>query len=107
LAGKTTAVNVAFFGAATIQNITAGRQQLLSALAESDEVVVDCGAVEDVDVCFLQMLVAAHLGARQAGKVVRLAAAPAGRLFDALERGGFLDGGDAEALFGRRKVLGR
>ena len=82
----------------TIPNAPRLREALLAALAESDDVLVDCSSVESVDLAGLQVLAAAAKSASRAGK--RLAFAEDGRgpaLTEAAERSGF---SGASALFG-------
>lgn len=61
----------------TIQGAARLRDALLSALAESEDVLLDCGAVEAVDLAGLQVLVAASKSAERRGR--RLAFAEGGK----------------------------
>lgn len=70
------AITVPFQGVATIQNIDALRMRVLEALEHNDRVTIDCSAVEEVDVAFIQMLLAVHLSAEHAGKSVYLTESP-------------------------------
>ena len=65
-------------GALTVRTIASARAKLLAALADHPAVLVDCGAAESVDLTLIQLLLAARLSARQAGKPFSLAA-PADR----------------------------
>ena len=62
---------------------------LREALAEQPVISIDCSAVTEVDLSFIQLLLAARVSARQADKTLTLVAHPDGPLLDALTRGGF------------------
>jgi anti-anti-sigma regulatory factor len=65
-------------------------QSLLAALDEAgDHLVLDCSEVADVDVSFLQLLVATQRSAERLNKTVAFLAPPQGVLADALRRCGF------------------
>ncbi|MBK1662930.1 anti-anti-sigma factor [Rhodospirillum rubrum] len=53
---------------------------------------IDCLGVTEVDLSFIQMLIAARTRARSMGRTLRLAHPASGALLEALERGGFLTG---------------
>ena len=50
---------------------------------------IDCVAASEIDLTFIQLLIATRLSAGRRDKTVRLAAAPDGALLDTLTRGGF------------------
>jgi len=77
-------------GALTVRTIASVRAKLLAALVDHPAVLVDCGAVESVDLTLIQLLLAARLSARKGGKPFSLAAPANGALRAALEQGGFL-----------------
>jgi anti-anti-sigma regulatory factor len=77
-------------GVLTVRTIAAAKQKLLRALAEQPAVQVDCTAAESADLSLIQLLLAARLSARQAGKPFALTAPACGVLREALEQGGFL-----------------
>ncbi len=54
------------------------------------ETEIDCSGVEEVDLSFVQLLLAARAGALQAGRRLTLVHPLPGVILDALERGGFL-----------------
>jgi len=75
---------------------------LLNMAACHAEFEIDCSNVEEVDLSFIQLLLAARSSARQSGRTVRLAQPASGPLHDALLRGGFLeaiDGREADRAF--------
>jgi anti-anti-sigma regulatory factor len=83
---------VAFRGAMTIRTVEKARGDLLGLLGDGGcaEIVLDCSGVEEADVAFVQLLLAARCGAAAMGKDLRLAKPAAGALRDVLDRGGFL-----------------
>jgi len=83
-------------GTLTVRTITAAHAALLKTLTEQQEVYVDCGAAESVDLSLIQLLLSARLSARQEGKHIALAAPVAGPLRAVLEQAGLLSptGGD-------------
>ena len=76
-------------GPVTLQAVEAIHAQFL-ALEDRPAITVDCGAVTEVDVSLVQLILAAHASARRAGRSVALAKPADGALLDTLERGGFL-----------------
>lgn len=50
---------------------------------------IDCSTATEIDLTFIQLLVAARVSGQLLGKSVSLAAAPDGALLDTLTRGGF------------------
>ena len=86
-----------FRGAMTIQTADASRGEVLKALGSAGvrEIVIDCSAVDEVDVTFIQMLLTARVGAMAMGKRLALESPAVGALRAALLRGGFLDAGTA------------
>jgi len=88
-------VLIEFKGTMTIRNVDATRSRLLDALAEGSLIELDCTAVEEADLSFIQVLLAARSGAIRMGKTLRLAAPAQGALRGALERGGFVGGSTA------------
>ena len=84
------AASVLLDGALTVRNIANVRDILLAALADHQVVRVDCRAADAVDLSGIQLLLAAHRSAIQAGKQLVLAAPADGLLRAALQQGGFL-----------------
>lgn len=71
--------------AATIKN------SLLAALAnDATTIEVDCAQATEVDVSFLQIVLAARRTAAIRGKSIVLSAPPSGALLDALQRSGIV-----------------
>ena len=52
-------------------------------------ILLDCAAATEVDLTFVQLLIAARISAQGLGKEIALAASPDGALLDTLSRGGF------------------
>jgi ABC-type transporter Mla MlaB component len=76
-------------GALTVRNAPAIGSTLLEAIRAHPVVSIDCSAATELDLSFIQLLLAARLSAVRLGRLVGLAAAPDGMLLDALTRGGF------------------
>ena len=72
--------------------------QLRDALRTANAVVLDVSDAADVDVTFLQILVAAQKSAGRAGKTIAFAQPPSGSLAVALTRCGFRTPPQATAL---------
>ncbi len=85
------AASVLLDGALTVRTIANVRDVLLAALTDHQVVRVDCRAADAVDLSGIQILLAAHRSASEAGKQLVLAAPADGTLRSALEQGGFLD----------------
>ncbi|HLO75337.1 MAG TPA: STAS domain-containing protein [Magnetospirillum sp.] len=83
-------ITVAFHGPMTLRGIDSARSRMFAAVALNDRVEIDCSKVEEADVGFVQMLLAARLGASQLGKTVRLTGPATGALRATLERAGFI-----------------
>jgi anti-anti-sigma regulatory factor len=76
-------------GALTVARAEDVRDAVLAALAEPAGLVVDCSGATQVDLAFLQIMLAAARTAATRGTSLSLAAAPSGPLATALARGGF------------------
>ena len=76
-------------GAVTMRTTEVLCALLREAVAEQAAISIDCAAVTEVDLSFIQLLLAARLSARQSDKTVTLVASPDGPLLDTLTRGGF------------------
>jgi len=83
----------------TIQNADEIRVKLSSAVAEHPIVRVDCSDATEVDLSFVQLLIAARRSATALGREFGLAAPAAGVLLDALKRGGVVADGPGSASF--------
>lgn len=76
-------------GALTIQSVEAVRAQLL-VMSDQPVIEIDCSAATEVDLSFVQLILAARVSAQQMGRIVTLAQPAAGALRDTLRRGGFI-----------------
>lgn len=76
---------------ANIRTVKELQPELLAALLGGDAVVLDITACREVDFSFVQMIEAARLYARVAGKTLALSAPAEGAVLDVLRRAGFLD----------------
>lgn len=73
--------------------------QLYNAVSIYSILEIDCSAVEEADLSFVQLLLAAKESARRSGRAVRLAQPVSGALHDILRRGGFLTATNTDLAF--------
>jgi len=85
-------------GQLTIRDGARSARDFLEALSTAAEVTVDTSELRSVDVCHLQILVAAHSFARCLGKRLEVVAAPGGALDEAMNRTGLSDPLDASLV---------
>jgi hypothetical protein len=74
----------------SIRHAAAVREELLAALQKHEAVEVEFPEGCDADLSLIQLIEAARRQADSQGKRLSLKAAASGRVFDVLERGGFL-----------------
>jgi ABC-type transporter Mla MlaB component len=77
-------------GALTVRNVVAVHSKILNALQNHAIVEIDCDAATEIDLSFIQLLLAARKSAASRGKSLSLARPASGGLRDALARGGLL-----------------
>ena len=89
-------------GALHLPRIEACRDRVMAALQANQAVEIDCRDATDIDLTFVQLLLAARRSAASQGRSLTLAGPAEGALLAALQRGGFLPGPDAPdaAAFG-------
>ncbi len=90
-------VTLPLAGAQTIREAEDTAQRLRDALAGNDAIILDCGAIDEADLTFLQLVVAARKSAARDGKSVTLMATARGPLLAALDKTGIRP--DGEHLF--------
>jgi ABC-type transporter Mla MlaB component len=90
---------VTFSGSLSVRTIAQAHATLRQALAKHASVRVDCANAETVDLSFIQLLLSAHRGGREAGRSLMLDAPPTGALRAALEQGGFLPDSGADPFW--------
>ena len=83
---------VSLTGSLTIRTANSVRAQLLDAVAKGHAVTVDCSGADEVDLTFVQLLVAARASAGRAGGGLALTQPAGGALMAALRQGGFING---------------
>lgn len=83
------AVILALRGNLTVSRIDEICAEVLASLEAHSVVALDCAQAEEVDIAFLQLLIAANRAAEELGKSVRFDAPPSGVLADAIGRCGF------------------
>ena len=76
-------------GSLTTPRAEAIHAEALAALSGHPNVAIDCSNASEMDVAFIQILVAAHRFASRSGNTVALASPPAGLLAETLNRCGF------------------
>jgi len=76
-------------GSLTTPRAEAVHAEVFAVLSGHANVAVDCSNASEMDVAFIQILVAAQRFAVKSGKTVGLAAPPAGILAETLKRCGF------------------
>lgn len=82
---------LALTGSLTVASAEQTRETLIAALRDQPSVVVDCSGADEIDLTFIQCLIAASRTAARAGKSFALAAPADGALKDILVRSGLLD----------------
>lgn len=85
-------------GHLTIRDGARSARDFLEALSTGAEVTVDTSELQSVDVCHLQILVAAHSFARCLGKRLEVVAAPGGALDEVMNKAGLSNPLDAQLL---------
>ncbi len=76
-------------GLRTIRCAEQTRSLLLEALHGCSPLCLDCSAVEDADLSFVQLLLSARKTAERSGKILTLAHDASGAFLHALSRAGF------------------
>lgn len=89
---------IAFSGPATIPHVTDAWTRLSAAVAAGGDLLIDTSGVTGADLSFVQLIESARAACGLQGATVTLAQPADGALRDVLDRGGFLDGADAERL---------
>ena len=74
----------------SIKTVAELRDRLITAIAESDTVVISAAKATSIDISVLQLLASAHKSAGAAGKPIFLQAPKDGALQQALQRSGFV-----------------
>ena len=84
---------LAFEGSQTVHNIQAAHDRISASIAEHQTVEIHCEGITELDLGFIQLLLAAKRSADERGTSLRLASGATGKLRAALERAGFLSAG--------------
>lgn len=74
----------------SIKTVAELRDQLITAIAEQDSVVVSAARTTSIDISVLQLLASAHRSATAAGKPIAIQASSDGALQQTLQRTGFV-----------------
>ncbi|HWL18233.1 MAG TPA: STAS domain-containing protein [Bradyrhizobium sp.] len=86
-------------GPLTLRTVEETHAKLLEMCACHASLDIDCSAADEVDLSFVQLILAARSSARAADRTIRLAHAASGALRDTLQRGGFLTDQAADQAF--------
>ena len=85
---------VSFSGSMTIREADGVAKVLRQALEDQPEIILDCDQIEEADLTFLQLVIAARRSAGHVGKGFSLSAPPRGALLAALDRAGIRPEGE-------------
>jgi hypothetical protein len=66
--------------------------KLLEMTSRYQALEIECSDADEVDLAFVQLLLAAFTSANLSGRIVKLARPASGALLETLQRGGFLSG---------------
>lgn len=100
--GKAPTIVLGFSGSATLRQADDLADRLKEALSAGDRIDIDCGGLEEVDVSFIQLLIAARKSALASGKDLTLSAPAGGCLLAALTAAGLASAGSQSFWFGER-----
>jgi anti-anti-sigma regulatory factor len=84
-----TAERLLLTGALTIRTAEVACATLQETFTRHSSILIDCTGTDEVDLSFIQLLIAARASAHRLGDTVALAEHPNGALLDALTRAGF------------------
>jgi len=79
-----------------IKNISEVHSEISLRMAEGSDLTLDIPSDAEVDLSFVQLVEAARMDARAAGKTLHLAQPATGSVLKVLKRGGFIDSQSAE-----------
>jgi ABC-type transporter Mla MlaB component len=91
--------HLALHEARTLRTADDTHARLLEMSGRHAVLEIDCSAVDEADLSFIQLLLAARESARRSGRTVRLAHPVTGALREALQRGGFLEAAADQAFW--------
>ena len=79
-----------FDGECTVRTASDAKHRLLDFINNNSDIAIECHDITDVDLGFIQLLIAARASAARLDRAFRLAKPASGCLLDALRRGGFV-----------------
>ena len=82
-----------FAGVQTVRQAEETLGKLRDALSQANEILLDCSHLDEVDLSFIQLVLAARRSADRDGKILGLMAPAQGTLLKALDTAGILAGG--------------
>ncbi|BBU64277.1 hypothetical protein MSC49_42120 (plasmid) [Methylosinus sp. C49] len=77
-------------GKLTISESTGIREAMLAAIDRCDDVVIDCSGASEIDLTFIQLLIASRRTAMERGRSVRISAAMDSLVAETSRRAGFV-----------------
>ena len=89
MASSDSAFVLSLTGSLTTPRAEAIHAEVFAVLSGHSSVTIDCSNASEMDVAFIQILVAANRFASQSGRTVALASPPSGLLAETLNRCGF------------------
>ena len=89
-------VVIPFAGNVTISNIRQVHDDISTAMAEGESLILDVEAIAETDLTFVQLVESARRKAEETGVSLTLRHPAAGPLLEVLQRGGFLDGNTSD-----------
>jgi ABC-type transporter Mla MlaB component len=86
-------------GALTMRTADTVCARLRATLEGSSDILIDCQTATDVDLAFIQLLLAARLSIERKNRALGLAHPPSGAFLDTLTRAGFQVLGNSDTAF--------
>jgi STAS domain-containing protein len=91
MSNQVATATVALSGLLTIRGVANGREAILKALANSEDISLDVSPNSDADIAGIQLIHSTLLQSRSNAKRISLSAPASGAMLDILTRGGFLE----------------
>ncbi|MDB5600428.1 MAG: hypothetical protein JWN71_2472 [Xanthobacteraceae bacterium] len=91
----------ALVGPLTVRTATQIHARLLEAIRSQPSISIDCSAATEVDLSFIQLVLAARNSAEAAGKSLSLAAPASGALLERLSQAGLVGRAHAPPVAGQ------
>jgi len=95
-------VPVTLAGSQTIREAADTAEILRAAVVQGDDLCIDCGGVDEADITFVQLVMAARKSLEAKGKTLTLAAKAEGAVLAALDAAGIKPSGSHQFWFEAR-----